>query len=197
MKAPTLALTALLATAAWASVPAQGTAVPGLREQAFKPGGRVSLDLSAGDYLVRGASDEMIRVRWKTRDPNDMAQASAEIAVGGQDATVRVRGPKHNFNVEIDVPRRTDLVLNLSAGDLDVLGIEGNKDVSMWAGDLTIEVGDGSQYRLVDASVRLGDLAARPFGRSTGGILRSVHWTGTGKYTINAKLFAGDLKLVK
>ena len=55
MKAPTLALTALLATAAWASVPAQGTAVPGLREQAFKPGGRVSLDLSAGDYLVRGA----------------------------------------------------------------------------------------------------------------------------------------------
>jgi hypothetical protein len=197
MKAPTFALTALLATAAWASVPAQSTAVPGLREQAFKPGGRVSLDLSAGGYLVRGTSDEAIRVRWKTRDPNDMAQASAEIAVGGRDATVRVRGPKHNFSVEIDVPRRTDLILNLSAGDLDVLGIEGNKEVSMWAGDVTIEVGDGSQYRLVDASVRFGDLAARPFGRNTGGILRSVHWTGTGKYTINAKLFAGELKLVK
>ena len=192
-----LALTALLATATWASVPAQSTVVPGFREQAFKPGGRVSLDLSAAGYLVRGTAGEMIRVRWKTRDPSDMAQASAEIAVGGQDATVRVRGPKHNFNVEIDVPRRTDLSVNLSAGDLDVLGVEGSKDVSMWAGDVTIEVGDGSQYRLVDASVRFGELAARPFGRNTGGILRSVHWTGTGKYTINAKLFAGELKLVK
>jgi hypothetical protein len=126
-----------------------------------------------------------------------MASVVADIAVTGTSAMVRTRGPRDKFSVEIDVPQRTDLYVSLSAGDLDVLGIEGNKDVSMWAGDMTIEVGDGKQYRQVDASVRFGEITPRPFGRSKGGILRSFHWSGSGKYSISAKLFAGDLKLVQ
>jgi hypothetical protein len=67
----------------------------------------------------------------------------------------------------------------------------------MWAGDVTMELGDAELYRRVDASVRAGEISAQPFGRSTGGLFRSVRWDGKGKYTINASLFAGDLKLVR
>jgi len=45
--------------------------------------------------------------------------------------------------------------------------------------------------------VRFGDLDARPFGVSKGGIFRSFNWKGDGRYTVKASLFAGDLKIVR
>jgi hypothetical protein len=119
------------------------------------------------------------------------------VTISGAVATVRTTGPRNNFRVEIDVPQRVDLDVELSAGDLTVRGIEGNKTLSMWAGDVTIDVGDPGQYRRVDATVRAGEISASPFGRSTGGLFRSLHWKGPGNYILDARLTAGDLKLVK
>lgn len=166
-------------------------------ERAFKAGGSIVLDLSAGDYRIRGTSDETIKIRWRTDDPADADRVKATIDVAGTNATIRTAGPKHNFRVEIDLPQRSDLDMNLSAGDLDVQGIEGSKRLSMWAGDVTLEVGAAELYKTVDASVRFGELSLRPFNTKKGGILRSFHWSGNGKYTISASLFAGDLKFVR
>lgn len=165
--------------------------------RAFKPGGSIGFDLSAGAYTIRGRSDDAIRVRWRTRNPEDAARVRTEVEVKGTTAMVRTRGPRDNLRVDIDVPERADLDLTLSAGELAVRGIEGNKTLSMWAGDVTIEVGRPEQYREVDVSVRFGELTVHPFGRNTGGVFRSFSWTGSGKYRIRAKLFAGDLKLVR
>jgi hypothetical protein len=73
-------------------------------------------------------------------------------------------------------------------------GIDGNKDVRMTAGRLTIGVRAASLAR-AHAAVSFGDIDARPFGISTGGIKRSLEWTGGGAYTLNVRLFAGDLTL--
>jgi hypothetical protein len=199
MKASILIALGLLAVipAAPPSVPDQTSTPPGKVERTFKPGGSVSMDLSAGGYVVRGTSDEVIRIRWRTDNPADASRVEATIASAGSNATIRTRGPKKNFRVEIDLPQRADLNVSLSAGDLDVVGIEGNKSLSMWAGDVTIEVGEAERYRKVDASVRFGELTLLPFGANKGGILRSFHWKGNGPYTISAKLFAGDLKFVR
>jgi hypothetical protein len=134
-------------------------------------------------------------VRMETRNAPDLARADAQIAIRGGSGTVRVRGPRNNFRVQIDVPSRTDLAVNLSAGDLSIRGVEGSKSLDMWAGDVTIEVGDPAQYRRVHASVRFGEITSRPFSAAKGGIFRSFSWDGGGRYTIDAKLFAGDLKL--
>jgi hypothetical protein len=118
-----------------------------------------------------------------------------DLQVKGPNATVRTRGPGSGFRVN----RRSAAVgsdMTLTAGDLKVHGIEGNKRLSMWAGDVTMEVGDAELYRRVDATVKAGENSPRPFGRSTGGLFRSFRWDGKGKYTIDASLFAGDLKLV-
>lgn len=166
-------------------------------EKAFSKGGRVHLDLSAGDYTIRGSMTDAVRVRWETRNEHEMKSASADVKIEGTHAAVRTRGPKNNFRVTIDLPQRADLDIDLSAGDLTVNGIEGNKTLSMWAGDVTIEVGEADLYKRVDATVRAGEISARPFGKTTGGLFRSLHWQGGGKYTLNVKLTAGDLKLVK
>ena len=166
-------------------------------ERPFVRGGRIVMDLSAGGYTIRGGAADTIRVRWATSDPRDMASVRTDVAVSGTNATIRTNGPKDNFRVDIDVPSLTDIQLELSAGELLFRGVEGNKSVSMWAGEVTMEVGDPQLYRRVDLTVRAGEIQAIPFGGTRGGVLRSFRWDGSGKYTIIAKLFAGELRLVK
>lgn len=199
MKAPLALLVGLLAVLPAASPRTQDSAGTGVTEKPFRSGGSVGLDLSAGAYVVRGTADEVIKVRWRTGSPPDAARVHADIVVAnGTTASVRTRGPRHNFTVEIDLPVRTHIHLNLSAGELKVRGLEGSKAVSVWAGDVLLEVGSPDQYRKVDASVRLGDLTMQAFGiGNTGGVFRSRSWAGSGQHTIKAELFAGDLKLVR
>jgi hypothetical protein len=167
-------------------------------ERPFAPGGSVAMDLSAGAYNVRGTPDPTIRVRWETRSSGDAARVQTEVVTEGSRANIRTRGPRDGFRVEIDLPARSDLHLSLSAGDLQIRGLEGNKTVSVWAGDVLIEVGPVEQYKNVEASVRMGDLTMQPFGLgNTGGLFRSRSWSGPGQYSIKATLTAGDLKLVR
>jgi hypothetical protein len=93
------------------------------------------------------------------------------------------------------LPAHTDLDLRMTAGDLTIAGIEGNKDVRLRAGNLTIEVADAAQYGTVSASVTAGDLSASPFGVSKGGLFRSFTHAGRGRYDLKARLWAGDLRL--
>lgn len=63
------------------------------------------------------------------------------------------------------------------------------------AGDLNIDVGRTSDYGKLEASVKAGDINARPFNVSKGGLFRSFSWQGRGRYTLHASLLAGDLTL--
>ena len=164
-------------------------------ERAFKPGGRIVMDLSAGGYTIRGGSADSIKVRWSTRDPRDMSSVRTDVVVAGSEATVRTRGPKNNFKVDIDVPALADVLIDLSAGEVDMKGVEGNKNISMWAGEVRMDVGDAQLYKLVDVTVRAGEINARPFGGAKGGLFRSYRWDGPGKYSIIAKLAAGEVNL--
>lgn len=195
MKTPALALITLLALGPVAAH--QEAATSSQVERAFQQGGRISLDLAAGEYDIRGSAVDTIRISWQTRRPEDLARVRAEVAVQGSTAMIRTHGPKDGLRFDIAVPVRTDLDVNLSAGELDIRDIEGSKDLSIWAGEVTVAVGDPGLYRTVDAAVRVGEIDARPFNVEKGGILRSFSRTGSGKYIFRARLFAGELRLLK
>ena len=169
-------------------------------ERAFAPAGIVRLDLSAGDYRLTRGDDDRIRVGWETRDVEALNQSRVGVTVRGKEAAINTSGPRrfggNHFRVDIELPQRTDLLLRMTAGDLKITGIEGHKDVFLRAGDLTIEVADPAQYRHVNASVTAGDISARPFGFSTGGLFRNFAHSGPGRYQLRARLWAGDLKIL-
>src|SRR5687767_10897055 len=120
--------------------------------RAFPSGGTVVLDLSAGDYRITGSRDNRIRVEWRTDDPDDDARVQVRTDVKALRATVLTDGPVKGFDVRIELPQKSNLVARLSAGELDIRGIEGDKDVTARAGDINIEVGDRDRYRRVNAS---------------------------------------------
>jgi hypothetical protein len=165
-------------------------------QRSFAPSGAARLDLSAGRYRIRRGEDNRVRVSWRTRTAEQMDDTRVRVSVHDREAVIRTSGPRRDFRVEIELPARTDVLLRMSAGDLTIAGIEGNKDVLLRAGNLHIEVPDAAQYRQVRASVTAGDLSARPFGFSTGGLFRSFAYNGRGRFNLRARLWAGDLRLV-
>jgi hypothetical protein len=167
-------------------------------ERAFASGGTVYLDLSAGEYTITPSSDDTIRVTARPTSKHDADETSVRIDVNTarQRAEVFVDGPLNDgVKVDIELPRRTHLVTELSAGELRLKGIEGSKDISARAGELNIEVGERDRYRHVDASVRIGELQASKFGVQKEGFFRSFEWNGRGSYDLRVKLWVGELTL--
>ncbi len=164
-------------------------------ERPFQAGGELRLRLSAGEYSVTGSADSRIAVSWRTRYPADAASVRVQVQTEGTRGVIDTDGPSNGFHVEIAVPARTHLQVKLTAGDLAIDGIEGDLDVSALAGDLSIGVADPAFYESVHASVTAGEISARPFNRSQGGLFRNMSWTGPGGYSIRARLMAGNLVL--
>ena len=197
MKTPLLAAAVVLTTLAVSTgaAPAfQGTFGQPV-DKAFAKGGVIRMRLAAGDYRIAGSPDDKIRVEWRADRAEQASTLKADAEIKGTTAVISTSGFKNGIHFTISVPGRSDIDIDLSAGDLDVRGIEGNKKIDSWAGDVTIDVGQPDQYRSVEASVRAGDLNARAFNVSKGGLFRSFSWTGKGSYTLLAKLVAGDLTL--
>jgi len=191
--------TAILGTALIAA-PLAGTDQEGRAkeslERAFSQNGRIRMDLSAGEYHISGSPDNRIRLEWSVREAAQLPRVKARADVRDREATITTDGPSNKgLRVVIEVPKQADLYVRLTAGDLRIEGIQGNKDVELHAGDVRIDVGRAEDYRNVDASVWAGDITAPPFQVNKGGLFRSFDWHGKGPYRLHAKLKAGDLHL--
>jgi hypothetical protein len=171
------------------------TAPPSSMEREFGQGGRVRMNLSASESYVRAAAGDRITVRWETKKPKQMKGVKVRVETTDGNATIKTDGPKDGFRVFIEIPARSDLYIRMSAGELHVEGIEGNKDVELRAGELHIDVLDPESYEHVDASVRAGEVDAAPFNISKGGLFRSFKWRGNGRYRLHAHLTAGEVIL--
>lgn len=165
-------------------------------ERAFPQNGRIRMMLSAGDYEISGGAADRIQVQWSVRDADQLPKVRARLDVRNQEATITTDGPSsRGLRVTIRVPQRSDVYVRLTAGDLRLEDIRGNKDVELHAGDVRIDVGRAEDYHAVSASVWAGDIHAQPFQVIKGGLFRSFDWSGKGPYRLHAKLKAGDLRL--
>jgi hypothetical protein len=182
---------------AFVAVAQTDTAAKPQYQQEFASGGSLKLELTAGDYTVRGTPENRIRVFVTSKDPNKIKEVKFSTATAGSNGKLKVSGPHNDISYVIEIPARLDLTIRLSAGDLEVRGIEGSKDVEMHAGDLNLHVGKAADYANVDLSVRVGDLHAGPWSVSKGGFARSFHQANAGRYKLHAHVGAGDLNVIE
>lgn len=161
-----------------------------MAEKPFASGGKIHVELDGGSYAVRPAADGHIRVTFS----GNVGKARAELTTNGAQAHVGINDtPSNNFQATIEVPNAADLVVRLSAGNLEIAAISGNKEIESTAGNVDIAVGDPNEYSSVDGSVKAGDIQAGVFGGSRSGLLQRFTWSGPGKYTLRASLGAGNL----
>ena len=162
-------------------------------EQSFASGGKVEMHLGGGDYEIVGTDANTIRVTAAGRNADQV-----KVSLGIENASARISvQPNHsdNLHIRIELPKRTDLIVRLTAGDLRLKGIVGNKDIECHAGDLNVDVGDPASYGQIDLSVHTGDLNAPAFGVAKDGLFRSYKKNQTGQDRLHVHLGAGDMNL--
>jgi len=162
----------------------------------YPSGSQLNLRLRSGDIRVVGGAENKVAVRVdaknleKAREVRvifDRSEHSGELRVSG--------GPRDNIQITVEVPKDTGLYVRMSAGELEIRDVTGDKDVQIHAGELIVHVGNPEDYSHVDASVLTGDIDASPFHEDHGGLFRSFHKSGNGKYRLHAHVGAGDLTL--
>jgi hypothetical protein len=164
-------------------------------ERSFADGGRISMNLSAGEYEIGGSPDDRIRVDWEVGDRERLDEVDTRVDIKGSEARIVTDGPQNSFHVRIQVPARSHLHVRLTAGELRISGIEGDKDVELHAGELDIDVVRPEDYRRVDAAIWAGEIQATAFRIQKEGLFRSFDWNGKGRYRLHAHLKAGELRL--
>jgi hypothetical protein len=159
----------------------------------FASGGRIRMDLCPSGAELYGRDDNMVRVTYYHQHDDNV---KVVLAVSGDRADLRITGcPRNNFQMTIEVPKTSGLWVRMPAGQLDVRGVTGDKDMELHAGQLTIEIGKPEDMGHVEASVLTGELDAPAFEVNKGGLFRSFEHTGPGKYRVHAHVGAGELDL--
>jgi hypothetical protein len=162
----------------------------------FNSGGKLRMYLRSGAFRIVGGSDNKITVRITGGNAYRASDLRVQLEGSNNLANLTVSGgPKNDLEVTIEVPKKTGLFVRMPAGNLELRRVTGDKDAELHAGELIIEVGEASDYSRVDASVYSGGLEASPFGESHGGLFRSFHKEGNGRYHLHAHVGAGDLTL--
>lgn len=162
----------------------------------FPSGGQIDLNIRSAKIQIVGSDENRIGVRVGGEQGSKSTDMKARFGRSKNSCEVRITGGPHNeLTITVQVPKNSNLLVRIFAGDVEVNGITGNKDIELHAGDLTIGVGDPSEYAHVQASVTTGDIDAKPFGESHGGLFRSFEKSGNGKYKLVAHVGAGELIL--
>ncbi len=159
------------------------------------PNWPLEIELGSGDYQIVASASDSIAVVYD--DGNAEAARNVEVQIGsghGQNH-LKIVGQKLNFHAVIEVPRKTDLRVRMSAGDLSIGDVEGNKDIEVVAGNLELNSLRPQDYAQADFSVRIGDVYAPLLKTDRSGPLRSFKSAGPGKYHLHAHVGVGDMTL--
>jgi hypothetical protein len=162
----------------------------------FAPRGQIDLRIRPAEIHVIGSDEDRIVVRVAGKQGLDSKDVQARFEKHGNSGVLEINGgPRNDVTITVQVPKESNLVVRVFAGDVEIRDVVGDKDVELNFGSLRIGLGDATDYSSVKASVSSGEIDAKPFGESRGGLFRSVEKSGNGRYKLRAYVGAGRLSL--
>jgi hypothetical protein len=162
----------------------------------FTPRGQLDLRIRPAEVHIIGSDEDRIVVRVAGKQGLDSKDVQARFEKHGNSGVLEITGgPRNDVTITVQVPKESNLVVRVFAGDVEIRDVVGDKDVELNFGALRIGVGDATGYSSVKASVSSGEIDAKPFGESRGGLFRSLEKSGNGKYKLKAYVGAGRLSL--
>ncbi len=168
--------------------------------------GTLVLEMNVGEVRVVRSDEKMIRLTIQPQafyDDETVQSWVRRFDVAGDRASIELKLPKHQDNhqgarVTISLPSQTDLKLELGVGDLSVKGIEGNKDLHVGIGQLTVGVTDGAKYNEIRTATKIGDAEDAVFHQHSGGFFpKTQHSSLQGIYKLHATVGIGQVDVVQ
>lgn len=154
------------------------------------------LHVRSGEILIVGTNDTKMTVDLAGKNVDKIQDVKGRFLVANNIAEFHLTGgPKNDLQIIIHVPKNSDLTARIFAGEVSVQDVEGNKDLELHAGQMTIGVNKAEDYGHVDMSVNAGEVDAEIFGDSKGGLFRSISRDVGGKYRLHAHVGTGQLSV--
>jgi len=150
----------------------------------------------SGEILIVGTDDNKITVDLAGKNADKIQDVKGRLSVSNNVAELHLSGgPRNELEIIIHVPKNSDLTARIFAGDVSVQDVVGNKDFELHAGQLTIALDKPEEYGHVDVSVNAGQVDAKIFGDSKGGLFRTISRDSGGKYCLHAHVGTGQLSV--
>lgn len=159
------------------------------------------IEARPAELQISGTDAETIRISCTVSDrhPNqgmDVVLRYTGIADAGKLQVEHGAINNSGLIVRIEVPRQTNLRIHMPAGEIDVSQVAGDKDIGLYAGQLTITGANPAAYHLVDASVSVGEVDASAWNVDKGGFFRRFRReTPGGEYHLRAHVTTGEIDL--
>jgi hypothetical protein len=147
---------------------------------------------------IVGTDQAVLHVTCTGKDADEAGHVRLRFDGTQENGTLTIDGGHHgDVEVRIEVPRKTSLIVNLPAGQVKVEEIVGDKDIDVYAGQISISSSRLWDYRSVHVSVAVGDVNAQVYGADRGGFFRSFSkQSATGEYSLHAHVMTGQIELL-
>jgi hypothetical protein len=153
-----------------------------------------------GDVHIKRGSDPNHVVLRYTPDPHkpwDEKRVQLRWRAHNSSLQVVIRAPLSlSVDVELELPSPISLEVHMTAGDLTVEGVEGDKNLQLFAGDLKVDVGTLESLREAEVSSGIGDANVPSVGTMHGWLGHTWKYQGSGPYRLHAYTTLGDVSLV-
>jgi hypothetical protein len=166
----------------------------------LRPGAVLRVHSRPAGLEIVGTDQAVIHVSCTSGNEADAQSIHIRFKGNQDDKTLTVAGDlskESNVKVRIEVPRKTSLQVRMSAGEVKVEEIAGNKDINLYAGQITISSTRPWDYRSVDVSVSIGEVNAPVYGAQKGGFFRGItKETANGEFSLHAHVMTGQIDLL-
>jgi hypothetical protein len=160
----------------------------------------LKIDSRPAGIEIVGTDQETIHVSCKADDTDSAMHVRLQLSGTPTHARLTISGdyPKHgNLQIRVEVPRKVNLDIQMPAGQVKVDEIAGDKEIDLYAGQISISSAHKWNYKKVDASVGIGQVNAQVYDENKGGFLRAFHKeNGEGEYRLHAHVTTGQIELL-
>lgn len=164
---------------------------------AASPGMTLEIDARSGEIDVTGTDQAELSIACTLRDDDRKGEIHYRYQRSGSTGQLAIHGgPDNDVHIDISVPRHTNLRLRVPAGLIKIEDVTGDKDIGLHAGELIVSGVNPDKYRVIHASVAIGEVRAEQFGADNGGFFRSIeHTSPDGLYRLEAHVATGSIEL--
>lgn len=203
----TKSVVALLAAVLGLAVAAAAIPRTGADSRAFATGGSIEVSVPVGDVHITSTQSSRIELHYRIKPKTGwfgsedavLANIHLRFEAHGQLAEIKFTDDNHGHNssidVELDIPARENLRVQLGVGDIRVAQTAGDQRLETGVGDIKVAIAKASEFRSVEASTGVGDIKGGPFGQGSGFVGKSLDYSGSGTYRLTAHSGVGDIEL--
>jgi DUF4097 and DUF4098 domain-containing protein YvlB len=166
----------------------------------LRRGAELTLSSLPAGIEVVGTEQEAIHVTCVADDMNSAKDIRVQFTGDATRAKLTIRDDHHkhnNLRIRVEVPRKINLSVRVSAGAVKVDEVTGDKDIEVTAGNITISSTREWDYKDVNASVSIGAVNAQAYGADKGGFFPSFRKeNASGEYRLHAHVTTGQIDLI-